>query len=142
MAMILLLLNLRFISIFSVFCHMFYMYVHTFILTGYLRSLLTSPLSTLIVFGHWKLQITLTIDEESKICSMFDIQHTTLLLCKTDGFPKHVDRISMILPISYHNPLPHRDASLHFCKQSRHRSGSSRKNCLISVFSVCIWTYN
>ena len=34
------------------------------------------------------------------------------------------------------NPLTHRDA---FCKQSRPRSGSSCKSCLIWVYSVCYW---
>ena len=37
------------------------------------------------------------------------------------------------------NPLPHRDAFKHFCKQSRRRSGSSCKSYLIRVYSVCLW---
>ena len=40
------------------------------------------------------------------------------------------------------NPLPHRDTFWYFCKQSRPRSGSSYKSCLIRVFSVCLWKYD
>ena len=40
------------------------------------------------------------------------------------------------------NPLPHRDASKHFCKQSRPRSGSSYGSCLIRVYSVCFRKYD
>ena len=35
------------------------------------------------------------------------------------------------------NSLPHRDTFSNFCKQSRPRSDSSCKSCLIRVFSVC-----
>ena len=40
------------------------------------------------------------------------------------------------------NSLLHRDAIGHFCKQSRPRSGSSCKSCLIKVYSVCLWKYD
>ena len=41
-----------------------------------------------------------------------------------------------------HNPLSHRDTFKCFCKQSRPRSGSSCKSCLIRVYSVCLWKYD
>ena len=40
-------------------------------------------------------------------------------------------RYSLNVTINRFNPLPHRDAFQRFCKQSRPRSGSSCKRCLI-----------
>ena len=40
------------------------------------------------------------------------------------------------------NPLPHRDTFSCFSKQSKPRSGSSCKSCLIRVYSVCLWKYD
>ena len=40
------------------------------------------------------------------------------------------------------SPLPQKGALKHFCKQSRPRSGSSYKSCLIRVYSVCWWKYD
>ena len=37
------------------------------------------------------------------------------------------------------NHLPHREACWQICKQSRPRSGSSYKSCLINVYTVCSW---
>ena len=42
----------------------------------------------------------------------------------------------------YFNILPQIDAVFRFCKQSRPRSGSSYKSCLILVYYVCLWKHD
>ena len=50
-------------------------------------------------------------------------------------------RTFSLLP-NYCNPLPHRDAFKCLCKQSRLRSGSFYKSCLIRVYSGCLLKYD